>query len=72
MPKYHFPTKEEREKLIREMRDLAAQAPQANKLFQDYANAIAALDSYMSELSAPAADGLPPALTKKIRRSYSS
>lgn len=65
MPKYHFPTKEERAKLIQEMQTLAAQQPQANQLFQDYANAVAALDKYMSELSLPAADGLPPALTKE-------
>ena len=65
MPVYHFPTKEEREQLIREMQALAAQDPAAGKLYQEYAAAIAKLDARMAALSKAAADGLPPLLTKQ-------
>ncbi len=65
MPVYHFSTKEEREQLIRKMRELAAQGQDQGQLYQDYAAAIEAMDAKMSALSTAAGDGLPPALTQE-------
>ena len=68
MPQYHFPTKEERQALIREMQALQGgenQKLSASKEFVAYNQALQDLDRMMSEYSSPGENGIPKELSEE-------
>ncbi len=68
MPKFHFPSKEERESLIRQMRELTTgQNQNLTSLpeYQKYIQSMKALDDMMADCYQPDENGIPKALTKE-------